>query len=49
MKLINQKIAMYKDALKACDRRKSEGLIVKDDVEWFSNRLKQLKQEKKFS
>ena len=46
MKLINQKITMYKDALKACDRRQADGLMVKDDIEWLSNRLKQLKQEK---
>jgi hypothetical protein len=46
MKLIDKKIKMYTDALNACDRRQAKGLMVKDDIRWLENRLKQLKIER---
>ena len=47
MRVIDKKIKMYQDALKACDRRAAEGLTVLDDIKWLDARLIQLKKEKK--
>jgi len=47
IRLIDQKIQMYKDALEACGRKRASGLDVGDDTRWLNMRLKQLKREKK--
>ena len=47
MRLIDKKIKMTIEALRACELRADEGLNVTDDIKLLDSRLIQLKKEKK--
>jgi hypothetical protein len=49
MRIVDRQIAMYRDALDACERKRKQGCDVSADIKFFIRRLKELKNQRKVS